>query len=65
MPIKVPASENMLPKSKDGWKPHTTMFFKKFLQQIPHFEGFFHIIILLKIYLIIWLLPKKLFPQNF
>ena len=47
MPIKVPASEYMLPKSKDGWKSHTIMFFEKFLKQVPHFEGFFHIVILL------------------
>lgn len=43
---KVPASENMLPKSEYCWISHIIMFFKKFLKQVPHFESFFHVVIL-------------------
>lgn len=42
----VPAGENMLPKPKYGWGPDA-MCDKELLKQIPHFKGFFHVVILL------------------
>lgn len=42
----IPASKNMLSESKNRGKSWTIIL-EKFLQQIPHFESFFHIVILL------------------
>lgn len=60
----IPASEYVLPNSKYRWISDTIMFFEKFLQQIPHFESFFHIIVLLNKYLAIWIL-KALISFSF
>ena len=46
MTHELPASENMLPKPEYGWGPDT-MSDKKLLKQIPHFESFFHVVVLL------------------
>lgn len=52
----------MLSESKYCRHSWTIMLFEKFLQQIPHFESFFHIIILLHIYLANWIFLKASFP---
>ena len=39
----------MLPQSQNTWEPHPIMLLKKLLQQIPHFQSFFHIVILKKL----------------
>lgn len=43
----IPAGKYVLSNSKNWWISYTIMFFVKLLQQIPHFQSFFQVIILL------------------
>lgn len=57
----LPASKYMLSESKYCWECWTIMFFEKFLQQISHFESFFHVVILLQ-ECVIWIFPQTKIP---